>query len=87
MKTLIVIAVIVALVLFALALIWAVSRGGVRRKEFEQVRAERNLAVAALDGIEEKVSTYNDLESPLASAVRAVIHDSRTKRAAVYNRK
>jgi hypothetical protein len=69
---LVVVLVVVALVVW-LVVWWLGRQAGVRRGEFERLRAERNLLARAVAAIEEKADAYRDIDSVLATDVRAII--------------
>lgn len=75
---------IIALVALALIIgfgYWLVTRNaGVRRKEYEAMRRERNLAQEALDQIEDHVVALSDLDHPLAAAIRPVLREHEINR-------
>ena len=53
---------------------------GVRREEFLRMRKQRDLAESHIDGIEDHVTVYSDLESPLAASIREEIRAYRKMR-------
>lgn len=57
----------------ALTIWWMSRSAGVRRRDFKQMREERDLACRALWDIEDKAVIYSDIESVLATEVRTVI--------------
>ena len=69
---LVVVVVVVAAVVWAV-LWWLGRRAGVRRADFDRLRAERNLLARAVAEIEEKTDTYRDIDSVLATDVRTII--------------
>jgi hypothetical protein len=72
--------ILVAVLAAVLVVWWFTRQAGVRRRDFNRVRAERDLAVRALNGIEAKTDLYRDLESVLATDVRLILRDYTTKR-------
>lgn len=84
----IILAVVVVLALLAWLAIWWVGRqAGVRRAEYRRVKAERDLAVNALERIDEIADAYRDLlgsaEGPLATQVRQIVRYNRQKRSEI----
>lgn len=78
---LIALAVIAVLLVLGGGVYWLISRNaGVRRKEFEAMRRERNNALDALDKIEESVRTWSDIDSVLAASIRPVLHEHAAQR-------
>lgn len=53
---------------------------GVRREAFLRMRKQRDLAESHIDGIEDHVTVYSDLESPLATSIREEIRAYRKMR-------
>lgn len=80
MKLLIGVAIVVAILLL-FALLWVALRGGgIRRAEFGRAKAERDLALRALDKIEAAADTYRDIDSVLATEVRRIVREDREAR-------
>lgn len=77
MKALIIIAVLVFLLLLA-GLLWLGLRsGGVRRREFQRISRELDLANVAIEQIESKASLYKDVDSVIATEVRTAVETYR----------
>ncbi|WP_424186414.1 hypothetical protein ACOBQX_01010 [Actinokineospora sp. G85] len=78
---LIIVIAVVVLALVVWAAVWWVGRqAGVRRAEFARVRAERALLARAVHDISAKADAYRDLDSVLATDIRAIVRDLDTKR-------
>lgn len=67
--------VVVLVVAFVVWLIvwWLGRQAGIRRADFDRLRGERDLLARAIAEIDEKTDTYRDIDSVLATDVRAVI--------------
>ena len=48
-------------------------QAGIRRADFDRLRGERDLLARAIAAIDEKTDTYRDIDSVLATDVRAII--------------
>jgi hypothetical protein len=60
---------------------WIVTRNaGVRRREYQAMRTERNQAWTALNAIEKECSSYSDIDSVLAAQIRLVLVSHNTQR-------
>jgi hypothetical protein len=78
---LIVIVVVAAIALVVWLMVWWLGRqAGVRRVEFERLRNERNLFAQAVAAIDEKADTYRDIDSVLATDIRAIIRNLNAER-------
>lgn len=68
----------VVVVVVGAVVVWGVVRwlgrqAGVRRADFDRLRAERDLLARAVAEIEQKTDTYRDIDSVLATDVRTII--------------
>ncbi|MFI7672682.1 hypothetical protein [Actinophytocola sp. NPDC049390] len=70
-----IVVVVVVVVAFVVWLVvrWLGSQAGVRRADFDRLRGERDLLARAIAEIDEKADTYRDIDSVLATDVRAII--------------
>jgi len=85
---LIILVVVVAMALFAWLIVrWVGRQAGVRRAEYRRMKAERDLAINALERIDEIADAYRDLlgsaEGPLAIQVRQIVRYNRQKRSEI----
>jgi hypothetical protein len=71
---LVVVVVVIALVVW-IVVRWLGRQAGVRRADFERLRAERNLLARAVAAIDEKTDTYRDIDSVLATDIRMIIRN------------
>lgn len=78
-KGLIILAVILGLLFLAGLLYLGLRAGGIQRQTFRNMEAQRDIANEAIDEIEEKADQYQDIDSVLATEVRAIIRASRQK--------
>ncbi len=73
---LILVAVVVVVGVVVWVVVWWVGRqAGIRRADFDRLRTERNLLARAVAEIEEKTDTYRDIDSVLATEIRATIRN------------
>lgn len=64
----------VAIALLVWLTAWWIRRSaGVRRADYKLMRQERDLAVKALNEVEEKTDLYRDIDSVLATDVRTIL--------------
>lgn len=75
----IVVVAVVAVVVW-LVVWWLGRQAGVRRADFDRLRRDRDLLAKAVAGIEEKADVYRDLDSVLATDVRAIVRALNTER-------
>lgn len=67
--------VVVVAVVVVVVVRWLGRQAGVRRADFERLRAERNLLARAVAEIEEKTDTYRDIDSVLATDIRTIVRN------------
>jgi Tfp pilus assembly protein PilN len=67
-----VVVVVVAAVVW-LVVRWLGRQSGIRRADFARLRDERNLLARAIAEIDEKTDTYRDIDSVLATEIRAIV--------------
>jgi hypothetical protein len=73
--------ILLAVVAVVALTIWWMSRSaGIRRSDFKRMRDERDLAWKALQEIEQKADHYRDLDSVLATDIRAILRSHNTNR-------
>lgn len=81
---LIIAAVVAAVVLLVCLAVWWIGRqAGIRRSRFKAMKSERDLAINALDRIDEAADTYRDIYGPsaeLAIQVRHIVRENRHER-------
>jgi hypothetical protein len=75
-----VVGVVVVVVVFLIVVRWLGRQAGVRRAEFERLRAERNLLARAVAAIDEKTDAYRDIDSVLATDIRMIIRNLNAER-------
>jgi hypothetical protein len=72
---LLVIVIVVVAFLVWLTVWWVARQAGIRRADFERLRHERNLLARAVADIEAKTDTYRDIDSVLATEIRAIVRN------------
>lgn len=77
----------VLVVVLALLIVWLIvtrDRSSVRRREYQHMKADRDLAISALERIDELTDNVrnilSDPEILLANQVRQIIRDNRVQR-------
>lgn len=75
--------IILVVAVAALLLLAVIGTGvlgnGVRRKEFEKIKAQRDLAYDAIEQISEACEEYKEIDHPLASKLAPLVSEFKKK--------